>query len=107
MLDVLDIGNKRMRDVFLCRLESISTPRVLVQHSDKFHGQICCPVSNGTWKMLQIIDLSSINFSGTLPEDVLTSWEAMRVNVHFDNLQYQLLRFSKLYCHERVLLLKV
>ncbi|KAK3444987.1 hypothetical protein EUGRSUZ_A00568 [Eucalyptus grandis] len=102
MLEVLDIGNNRIKDIFPCQLENITTLRVLVLHSNKFHGQIGCPVTNGTWKMLQIVDLAFNNFSGMLPEDFLKSWEAMKVKSHFDHLQYPFLSLSNLYYQDTV-----
>ncbi|KAK3444977.1 hypothetical protein EUGRSUZ_A00585, partial [Eucalyptus grandis] len=102
MLEVLDVGNNWIRDVFPCHLKNISTLRILVLHSNKFYGQIGCPVANGTWKMLQIVDLAFNNFSGMLPEDFLMSWEVMKVNSHFDHLQYPFLRLSKLYYQDTV-----
>ncbi|XP_030466028.2 receptor-like protein 43 [Syzygium oleosum] len=102
MLEVLDIGNNRIKDVFPCQLKNISSLRVLVLHSNIFHGQIGCPVNSGTWKMLQIVDLAFSNFSGMLPEDFLMSWEAMKVNLHFEHLQYPFLRLSNLYYQDTV-----
>lgn len=87
-LEVLDIGHNWIKDVFPCHLKNISTLRILVLHSRKFYRQIGCPVTNGTWKMLQIVDLAFNNFSSMLPEDFLMSWEVMKVNSHFDHLQY-------------------
>ncbi|XP_039173384.1 receptor-like protein 47 [Eucalyptus grandis] len=102
MLEVLDVGNNWIKDVFPCQLKNISTLRILVLHSNKFYGQIGCPVTNGTWKMLQIVDLAFNDFSGMLPEDLLTSWEVMKVNSHFDHLQYPFLELSKLYYQDTV-----
>ncbi|XP_056172678.1 LOW QUALITY PROTEIN: receptor-like protein 35 [Syzygium oleosum] len=102
MLEVLDIGNNRIKDAFPCQLKNISSLRVLVLHSNIFHGQIGCPVNSGTWKMPQIVDLAFNNFGGMLPEDFLMSWEAMKVNLHFEHLQYPFLRLSNLYYQDTV-----
>ncbi|XP_048127721.1 receptor like protein 22-like [Rhodamnia argentea] len=102
MLEVLDIGNNWIKDAFPCQLRNISTLRVLVLHSNKFHRPIDCPVISGTWKMLQIVDLSFNNFSSMLPADFLMSWEAMKVNLHFDHLQYPFLWLSDLYYQDTV-----
>ncbi|KAF8042109.1 hypothetical protein BT93_A0650 [Corymbia citriodora subsp. variegata] len=102
MLEVLDIGNNRIKDVFPCQLMNISTLRVIVLHSNKFHGQIGCPVNSDTWKMLQIVDLAFNNFTGMLPEGFLMSWEAMKVSLHFEHLQYPFLQLSNLYYQDTV-----
>ncbi|KAF8042002.1 hypothetical protein BT93_A0563 [Corymbia citriodora subsp. variegata] len=102
MLEVLDIGNNQIKDVFPCQLMNISTLRVIVLHSNKFHGQIGCPVNSDTWKMLQIVDLAFNNFTGMLPEGFLMSWEAMKVSLHFEHLQYPFLQLSNLYYQDTV-----
>ncbi|KAF8042000.1 hypothetical protein BT93_A0561 [Corymbia citriodora subsp. variegata] len=101
-LEVLDIGNNQINDVFPCPLKSIASLRVLVLRSNKFHGKIGCPQPNGTWKMLQIVDISSNNFSGALPAKCLKTWEAMKVNEDINHIQYSFLRLSGLYYQDTV-----
>lgn len=101
-LEVLDIGNNQIDDVFPCQLKSIASIRVLVLRSNKFHGKLGCPKPHGTWKMLQIVDISSNNFSGALPAKCLTTWEAMKVNVDINHIQYSFLRLSGLYYQDKV-----
>ncbi|XP_056172677.1 receptor-like protein 7 [Syzygium oleosum] len=96
-LEVLDVGNNQIDDVFPCQLKNISSLRVLVLRSNKFHGGVGCPEPNGTWKMLQIVDVSSNNFSGTLPAQYLRTWEAMKADPDFNYIQYPFLRASGLY----------
>ncbi|KAF8041840.1 hypothetical protein BT93_A0438 [Corymbia citriodora subsp. variegata] len=74
---------------FPCHFTAISRLRVLILRSNKLHGEIGCPHRHYAWQMLQIIDLSSNDFGGTLPMSLLTSLEAMKVNVDSDLLQYQ------------------
>ncbi|XP_039166430.1 receptor like protein 22-like [Eucalyptus grandis] len=101
-LEVLDVGNNQIDDVYPCQLKSIASLRVLVLRSNKFHGGVGCPETNGTWKMLQIVDISSNNFNGTLPSQYLTTWEAMKVNVDMNRIQYPFLLFSGLYYQDTV-----
>ncbi|KAL0370875.1 UNVERIFIED_CONTAM: Receptor-like protein 6 [Sesamum angustifolium] len=60
-LQVLNIGNNNIDDGFPCML--LSSLRVLVLHSNRFHGQVRCSKS---WSNLQIIDIASNNFTGYL-----------------------------------------
>lgn len=101
-LEVLDVGNNQIDDVFPCQLKSIASLRVLVLRFNKFHGQVGCPKTNGTWKMLQIVDISSNHFSGALPAKCLTTWEAMKVNVDINHIQYPFLGWTGLYYQDTV-----
>ncbi|XP_048127223.1 receptor-like protein 6 [Rhodamnia argentea] len=101
-LEVLDIGNNQIDDVFPCQLKSIASLRVLLLRSNKFHGEVGCPGTDGTWKMLQILDISSNNFSGTVPAQWLANWEAMKANVDFNHIQYPFLRLTGLYYQDTV-----
>ncbi|KAM5559141.1 hypothetical protein ABKV19_020668 [Rosa sericea] len=79
-LEVLNIGNNNIADTFPCFLMSLSTLRVLVLRSNKFYGSIGCPKTNGTWPVLQIIDLAHNNFSGDMPGRLSLTWQAMVSN---------------------------
>ncbi|PRQ60807.1 putative leucine-rich repeat domain, L domain-containing protein [Rosa chinensis] len=76
-LEVLNLGNNLITELFPCFLRNISTLRVLVLRSNKFYGRIRCRKTNGTWPVLQIIDLAHNNFSGEVPGTTLTTWQAM------------------------------
>ena len=65
-LEVLDIGNNQIHDAFPCYLKDISSLCILILRSNNFYGSIGCEGPNATWLMLQIVDLSSNNFSGKL-----------------------------------------
>ncbi|XP_062002952.1 receptor-like protein 19 [Rosa rugosa] len=79
-LEVSNIGNNNIADTFPCFLMSLSTLRVLVLRSNMFYGSIGCPKTNGTWPVLQIIDLSHNNFSGDMPGRLSLTWQAMVSN---------------------------
>ncbi|KAM5560520.1 hypothetical protein ABKV19_021604 [Rosa sericea] len=79
-LEVLNLGKNQITGPFPCFLKNISTLRVLILRSNKFYGGIGCPKINGTWPMLQIIDLAHNNFSGNIPGIALTTWQAMMAN---------------------------
>ncbi|KAM5551130.1 receptor-like protein 19 [Rosa sericea] len=79
-LEVLNIGNNNIIDTFPCFLMSLSTLRILVLRSNKFYGSIGCPKTNGTWPVLQIIDLAHNNFSGDMPGRMSLKWQAMVSN---------------------------
>ena len=51
--------------------------RVLVLWSNKFHGLIVYGGSNCILLILQILDLSSNNFTGQLPRKSFSTWKAM------------------------------
>ncbi|KAM5559159.1 receptor like protein 23-like [Rosa sericea] len=79
-LEVLNIGNNNITDTFPCFLMSLSTLRFLILRSNKFYGSIGCPKTNGTWPVLQIIDLAHNNFSGDMPGRLSLTWQAMVSN---------------------------
>ncbi|MBA0760718.1 hypothetical protein Gotri_023444, partial [Gossypium trilobum] len=80
MVKLLDIGNNHINDSFPCHLKNIATLRVVVLRSNKFNGYIDCPGNNSGWKMLQILNLASNNFSGKLHLTCLGTWDAMQPN---------------------------
>ncbi|CAB4297858.1 unnamed protein product [Prunus armeniaca] len=96
-LEVVNLGNNQITDTFPCLLKNISTLCVLVLRSNKFYGRIGCPEANGTWPMLQIIDLAYNNLSGEIAGTSLTTWKAMMVDkdgspVHFEFSYHQVRR---------------
>ena len=79
-LEVFDIGNNEISDVFPCYLASISKLRVLILRSNKFYGPInnCRRSrSNFLWPILQIVDLASNEFTGKIPRKFFSTWKAM------------------------------
>ncbi|XP_031095042.1 receptor-like protein 6 [Ipomoea triloba] len=79
-LEVLNFGNNKIVDRFPCPLRSLSTLHVLVLHSNRFFGDLHCLNSNLSWKNLQIIDISSNEFSGKLDSSYFFSWRGMISN---------------------------
>ncbi|KAG6402278.1 hypothetical protein SASPL_139155 [Salvia splendens] len=73
-LAYMNVGNNMMNDTFPCSLSS--TLIVLVLHSNRFHGDLRC---HTTWPFLQILDVSSNHFSGSLDSINFSSWTAMVV----------------------------
>ncbi|KAM5555054.1 receptor-like protein 7 [Rosa sericea] len=93
-LEVLNLGNNLITEPFPCFLRNTSTLRVLVLRSNKFYGRIGCRKTNGTWPVLQIIDLAHNNFSGEVPGTALTTWQVMRTSKDdapwkISNLQFE------------------
>ncbi|XP_045828879.1 receptor-like protein 19 [Trifolium pratense] len=79
-LQVLDLGKNQLTDGFPCFLNNISSLKVMVLRTNKLHGNIECPNNIGPWETLQIVDLAANNFSGILPEKLLQSWQALRID---------------------------
>ncbi|TQD74497.1 hypothetical protein C1H46_039968 [Malus baccata] len=81
-LSILNLEENQITDTFPCLLKNISYLSVLALRSNNFYGGIGCPVvkTNGTWPILQIIDLAYNNFNGEVPGFSLTSWQAMKDN---------------------------
>ncbi|KAK3227696.1 hypothetical protein Dsin_007558 [Dipteronia sinensis] len=101
-LEVLDLGNNQISDTFPCWLKNVSSLHVLVLRSNQFYGNISCPEVNSQWSRLQIVDLASNNFSGTLPGKSLTTWQAMMADEdeaqsNLKHLRFEFLGLSRLY----------
>ncbi|KAJ4845468.1 hypothetical protein Tsubulata_033909, partial [Turnera subulata] len=77
-------------------LITITSLKVLVVRNNNFSGPIGCNYKNGTWPKLQIVDLASNNFSGTLPLRFST-WEAMTADgiESHDRLTFQPFKLSR------------
>jgi hypothetical protein len=106
-LEVLNLAHNKINDRFPCLLKNISTIRVMVLRKNKFHGPVGCPKTNGTWHMLQIVDLAFNNFSGRLPGKCFTTWEAMRSDEsHNDSMvnhiRFQVLKYGQIYYQDSV-----
>ncbi|KAK7294734.1 hypothetical protein RJT34_17629 [Clitoria ternatea] len=107
-LEVLDLGDNQLDDEFPCFLKTISTLRVMVLRGNKFHSRIHCPCTNGTWHMLQIVDLAFNHFSGLLPSRCFSTWEAMMFDEDrpskFNRIGSQVLKFDDIYYLDSVAL---
>ncbi|KAG6408077.1 hypothetical protein SASPL_131080 [Salvia splendens] len=73
-LQFLNIGNNIMNGSFPC-MQPLSL-RVLVLHSNRFHGEVTCHAS---WPVLQIVGISWNIFDGSLESINFSSWRAMVV----------------------------
>ncbi|KAL3753562.1 hypothetical protein ACJRO7_000898 [Eucalyptus globulus] len=101
-LEIMNIGDNQIEGTFPCHFQAISSLCVLVLRSNKLHGEIRCQHSPNTWQMLQIVDVSSNNFNGTLPPQYLTTWEAMKANVDINRVQYPFLHSTRLFYQDTV-----
>ncbi|KAF3339705.1 receptor-like protein 12 [Carex littledalei] len=85
-LEVLDLGNNKIDGGFPYWLGELKDLKILVLRSNKFYGPVSKPRSqSGTndsaaFSMLQILDLSSNSFNGTLPKEFFRILDSMMVN---------------------------
>ncbi|KAI3848406.1 hypothetical protein MKX03_036254 [Papaver bracteatum] len=102
MLEVLDLGNNQLTGDFPSRLGSMSNLRVLVLRSNRFHGPLGNAIGLGLQK-LQIVDISSNKFTGTLCRKCFSGWTGMMVNVDETQSNHQILGFRFLQLSDKVL----
>ncbi|XP_059461896.1 receptor-like protein 6 [Corylus avellana] len=93
-LEVLDIGNNHIEDMFPIYLKKTSMLSVLVLRSNKFYGSITHPELNVTWPRLQIVDIASNNFTGNLPIILPLSWTSMMDHGHEVDVELNYLEFN-------------
>ncbi|XP_039129268.1 receptor-like protein 7 [Dioscorea cayenensis subsp. rotundata] len=83
-LQFLDIGSNKLADSFPYWLGNLPALKVLVLRENKFYGYFECPlvasVGNHTFEVMQILDISSNNFTGNLPLDCFTRMKAMMIH---------------------------
>ncbi|KAK1427332.1 hypothetical protein QVD17_16015 [Tagetes erecta] len=78
MLRVLNLGNNMISDTYPCSLGNNTKLHVLVLRSNRFYGSVLCGQNqHNKWSKLQILDIAHNNFSGTLPTDFFSHWDAM------------------------------
>ncbi|XP_057797653.1 receptor-like protein 7 [Salvia miltiorrhiza] len=82
-LQFINVGNNNITDSFPCMLSSML--RVLVLHSNRFYGEVRC--HNMSWEDLQILDISSNQFSGNLESINFYSWKTMMLQID-EQLRY-------------------
>ncbi|KAG6640234.1 hypothetical protein CIPAW_10G158600 [Carya illinoinensis] len=106
-LEVFNIGNNHIEDIFPCHLKNASILRVLVLRSNNFSGHLGCEGKNATWPMLQILDVASNNFNGRLPIKCFYTWKAMsesedETESELNHLRFEVLGFDKFYYQDAV-----
>ncbi|XP_039118220.1 receptor-like protein 7 [Dioscorea cayenensis subsp. rotundata] len=83
-LQFLDLGSNKLADSFPYWLGNLPALKVLVLRENRFYGYFKCPpgasVGNHTFEVLQILDISSNNFTGNLPLDCFTRMKAMMIH---------------------------
>ncbi|XP_039129133.1 receptor-like protein 7 [Dioscorea cayenensis subsp. rotundata] len=79
-LEVLDLGRNKLADSFPHWLMNLPALKVLVLKENKFFGHLTgiCE-GNHSFMMLQIFDISSNHFTGSLPSECFKSMKAMIV----------------------------
>ncbi|KAL8093086.1 uncharacterized protein LOC141689282 [Apium graveolens] len=107
ILAVLNLGNNKINDTFPCFLKNSSNLQVLVLRNNHFHGDIQCPEPMSNWPQLQIMDISSNQFTGKLPQNLFLNWTSMmgyddgarsKVNI----LRYDFLKLNNFYYQDTV-----
>ncbi|XP_015163220.1 receptor-like protein 12 [Solanum tuberosum] len=76
-LEVLDVGNNAINDTFPAWLGTLQVLQVLILKSNKFHGPISTYQTMFCFPKLRIFDLSSNEFSGSLPAKFFRNFKAM------------------------------
>ncbi|KAA3467768.1 receptor-like protein 12 [Gossypium australe] len=76
-LEVLNLGNNKINDIFPHWLGNLPRLQVLVLRSNYFHGQITHFENESHFSTLRILDLSHNKFSGFLPTTYFTSFQGM------------------------------
>ncbi|XP_020585893.1 receptor-like protein 12 [Phalaenopsis equestris] len=83
-LELLDLGNNKLKVVFPYWLGNISTLRILILRSNKFHGLVGLldgsQKTNYTFSTLNVLDISSNNFSGNLCAKCFNDFKSMMIN---------------------------
>ncbi|XP_041009104.1 receptor-like protein 32 isoform X2 [Juglans microcarpa x Juglans regia] len=86
-LEYLHVGRNQFNDTDPFWLETLQQLKILILHSNGFHGAIRSPETNYTFPNLRIIDVSHNYFSGNLPAGYFAQWDAMK-SVVAKNLKY-------------------
>lgn len=76
-LQVVDVGNNRINDVFPCWMSKLPKLQVLVLKNNKFVGAVGEQDDSCEFSKLRILDLSSNNFFGRLPNEWFKSMTSM------------------------------
>ncbi|TVU21717.1 hypothetical protein EJB05_31372, partial [Eragrostis curvula] len=83
-LEVFDIGENHISDTFPCWMSTLPKLQVLVLGSNKFTGNVGPSVlgddNSCDFMKLRVLDVSSNNFSGTLPNEWFKNMKSMMVD---------------------------
>ncbi|KAK1412425.1 hypothetical protein QVD17_33670 [Tagetes erecta] len=78
-LGVLNLGNNMINDTYPCYLGNNTNLQVLVLRSNLLHGSMVCGEGQeNKWSKLQILDISHNSFSGHVPTNLFSQWDAMK-----------------------------
>ncbi|EEF46852.1 serine/threonine-protein kinase bri1, putative [Ricinus communis] len=86
-LEMLNLGNNQIYDVFPSWAGLLPQLRVLILRSNRLVGVVGKPETNFDFPQLQIIDLSDNTFTGELPFEYFQKWTAMK-SIDQDQLKY-------------------
>ncbi|PIN01692.1 Leucine-rich repeat protein [Handroanthus impetiginosus] len=92
-IEILNIGNNRIEETFPCMLMKTSL-RVLILRSNKLYGDLQCLEAIQEWLNLQIIDISTNNFSGGISFLSFSKWRGMISANNNKQSKYNHLRFD-------------
>lgn len=83
-LEFLDLGSNKLVGTFPYWLGNLPSLKVLVLRENGFYGCFECPtgvyVGNHSFEMLQILDISSNNFTSNLSSDCFTRMKAIMIH---------------------------
>ncbi|KAL5972452.1 hypothetical protein ACLOJK_041707 [Asimina triloba] len=75
-LDILNLGDNHITDVFPSWIESLSQLRGLILRNNKFYGPIANVQADQSFPRLLMIDISGNHFTGALPPNLFRYLEA-------------------------------
>ncbi|MED6114216.1 hypothetical protein PIB30_078285 [Stylosanthes scabra] len=79
MLEVLDVAENNIEDVFPNWLETLPALQVLSLRANKFHGTITTSVNaKHPFQKLRIFDVSNNKYSGPLPTSLFVNFQGMK-----------------------------
>ncbi|XP_015876327.2 receptor-like protein 7 [Ziziphus jujuba] len=77
MLEAIVVSNNQLHGSFPSWLGSLPDLKLLILHRNGFYGSIEKPKQDFYFSNLQVLDLSSNNFTGELPSQYIFHWNAL------------------------------